>query len=353
MLKKMMLLGLFLIFTASAAEKKKAVLVARSADDKVLSKSLLQFERLLTAELVESGFKVIDRKLILEKFKSTPLKVAELDDAAAMAIATTLDSEFLIVADMISIGKERTQFSGFDIKSAIDLNTMRTSLSVYDCSDRASLFAGNVVYDYKQESTENLKVADSDLIGKMLAGSVEKIGEAVKQNVARFEKANKAGIEWVNVTVNSSIPNSDISVDGIVVGTSANEIKVPKGIHLLKVEREWFSPWEKNVNFFPGQTLNIDLKMSDKGFAHYQKTELFTEKMAKLSQDRKVEKAEKEVAMEVAKEIAEAQAQAVKDIAEGRKEMFKKVKIDISTDLKELTIGNDDKEKVIIIKEEK
>lgn len=353
MLKKMVVLITFLVLSYSSNAEKKALVVVRSGSERFTPSTVVQFERALNSELVEAGFNTVDRSLILEKFSEMFPNKKSISDAAGMAMAKTLNTQFLIVADLLSIGRQTRTFSGFDVKSVVEVTTIRTALSIYGTADSAALFSGNIVYNHMTDASENLKVDDSDLMGKLLGGAILKLGQAVKKNVKRFDNVAKAGVEWVTITVNSSIPNSDVSVDGIVVGSTGHKIKVPSGIHLMKVEKQWFSPWEKNVNIYDGQVLNVTLEMSDYGFSHYQKTELFAEKMAKLGQDRDLKKARQEVAMEVALETAKAQAQAIKDLAEGKKDQLKNMNIDIKTDLKELSIGTDRRDDVIIIKDKK
>lgn len=61
-----------------------------------------------------------------------------------------------------------------------------------------------------------------------------------------------------SITVKSTPPGADIVVDGKFVGNTPSTIQLPVGDHLLSVEKEGLTPWQRTMNVTTGGNLVID-----------------------------------------------------------------------------------------------
>ncbi len=357
-----MLIRLLLLFTLSlsvfAADNSETLLLVRNLGDKSLGTRVSQFEAIVGAKLTQAGFSVVDRKMVLQKFSETGDSYKKITEASAVNVAKSLNAKFVALVDLVDLAKNSRKFTGYNIKTEVNEYVLSTTIKFVRVDTGASIAAGDVNYSEKDSYTGKLATIDQGLMIRLFNGVAQKIVLSVSNKLPTLAKVGeKIKTNLVTMTIKSNV-DAIVSVNGLVVGLTNTKIVVPAGINVLKVDREWFSVFERNVNFFEGQTLLVNIEMTDKGFAHYQKDTLYAEKLRKLKQDTDVEKAERLAAIEIAKERASGEIQALLNTSEGRKVMLGKSKFEIITDLKELNIGDLDGkdgsgENIIIIDNEK
>ncbi len=61
-----------------------------------------------------------------------------------------------------------------------------------------------------------------------------------------------------NVTVKSTPPGADISVDGKFMGNTPSTIQLAPGEHLVLIEKEGLKPWHRTMTVSPGGGITLD-----------------------------------------------------------------------------------------------
>ncbi len=186
--------------------------------------------------------------------------------------------------------------------------------------------------------TENLEIQTSNIINNLLEVAAAEISDNIdgRMEEIRLARAAPPGAVPFTVSVNG-IEGATILLDGAALGSTgegpANLSAVP-GIHMMRVTRQWFTPWEKPVNIHTDQKLNITLKLSDAGIVRFKDLEGFKTEMA------------------IARETSAADAYAKRLLAEGEKTKLEASyeKIDTSK-VERLSVG-DHTPRVIVEHEE-
>jgi hypothetical protein len=83
-----------------------------------------------------------------------------------------------------------------------------------------------------------------------------------------------------------------IILDGVLVGTAPDQLRVGKGLHQIKVERQGYKPINRLINIFDGQKLNLNMEMTDEAYRKWREQLKFLEE---LDKDRKLTEAEAEL----------------------------------------------------------
>lgn len=73
--------------------------------------------------------------------------------------------------------------------------------------------------------------------------------------------------------------NVTVELNGVVVGTAPGTFQVPPGLSKLRLTREGYRDIERTVNVVPGQTLKIDMQMTDKEYLRWKDMVVFLEQM--------------------------------------------------------------------------
>ena len=76
-----------------------------------------------------------------------------------------------------------------------------------------------------------------------------------------------------------------VELDGVALGSAPGSFQARPGLHKLTLSREGFSSWERTINVFEGQKLNVALSMSKQGFERWQENLAF---LHTLENDRKL-----------------------------------------------------------------
>ena len=69
--------------------------------------------------------------------------------------------------------------------------------------------------------------------------------------------ASRAG----GVAISSSSPGSLVSVDGRRIGTAPQNVELEAGAHRVRVEKDGFQPFDREVQIIPGRTLELEARL--------------------------------------------------------------------------------------------
>jgi len=333
---------LMFTLTLFAEAKSDAVLLVRDLSGKNFGVKVSQLEAVLGTQLTKAGLHIIDHKLLFDKFSQQGIDPARVDDSSANNIAKSLGAEFVVLADIVDLSKTSKKFTGYGIKSDILLHTLTVNVKISRCDTGETVLASTMSSSEKNSNSENLKVVDERVLINLFTDVSAKLASSFEKSNALLEKIGQdVKDNRVVVTVNSSVLGV-VSVNGLVVGVTNSQLNVPAGINLLKIERTNFGSFEKNVNFFNGQVLNIDLELTEKGFQVYKRDKLFAQQLKGISQNIDLNKAERLTALEIAKLRANGEVKAMVNVSEGRMDMLKNSKYNIDTqNVQELNLGDD------------
>lgn len=307
-----------------------AIFVKNRAGDEYDEK-IVAMEDLLSSRLAEAGFRVMSREDVINSVASfgdagpnagdPDLAGAELDKAlsnntSALRLAQNMGADYILTASIVSINHNRKRFKGYDIDRTVFESILRGSYKVLDRTKGGSLTGGTVestvkspFQDQVDESTwgdrkhtyaEEIGAVDNlvDEAATKLAAHLEKRRERVDEPADEAES-----VKWTVIcgTTDMVVPtvvrtddndfvvgeqelpvnpmNVTVELNGVVVGTAPGTFEVPPGLSKLRLTREGYKDIERTVNVVPGQTLRIDMQMTDKEYARWKDMIAFLERM--------------------------------------------------------------------------
>lgn len=278
---------------------KAAIFVQNRAGNDFQDK-LDTFKDLITARLTEKGFAIIDKNDVLAKFQEshnedrgvqdiiqvavdlTKVKKTEtsvediITDASASRLARMLEADYLIFATVTSSGQEEKTFKGQDTvygtDNAVTDHIMRLTLKVCDGVHGGTIYADVVKVTERVPQSQNFQVVSSDTINKLFdsgaALAAENISEKI-ENIREVKVDQGAEVEFV---VNSNVHGATVELDGAAIGSTPGRFRALKGLHQLRLSKERYATWEKTVNIFPGQGLNVSMELSREGIRRLDET---------------------------------------------------------------------------------
>lgn len=283
-----LLLGLVMGAMAAQAAPRAALFVQNRAGAS-LEANLDAFNDLVSTRLSEAGFEVIRSQDVLARFaesrdaqseqglrqavevlqtvKSEGMTDEPTQAASALRIAQLMNADYLVFASLVSLGENKAQVQAYGMTQESALTTLRVALRVLEGSDGAQLYGDTIAVSDKISQTPNLQVQAGDQVNTLLdRGAVELAGR-VKGSLAKIEKAKPVAAALASVTVNSTAVGASVEVDGVAVGSAPGVFQLRPGVHRVRVAKEGYATWEKSVNAFDGQTLEIVMELSAEGLA--------------------------------------------------------------------------------------
>ena len=330
--------------TLFAESQSDAVLLVRDLSGQKFGLKVSQLEAVLGTQLTKAGLHVVDHKLLYDKFTQQGIDPKRIDDSSANNIAKSLGAPFVVIADIVDLSKTSKKFTGYGITSDIIIQTLTVNVKISRSDTGQAVLASTMSSSEKSSGSKNLKIIDESVLINLFTGVSSKLAKAFEKSNGLLEKVGQqVKNNRVLVRINSSVTGV-VSINGLVVGVTNSQLDVPAGINLLKIERTNFGTFERNVNFMKGQTLNIDLELTEKGFKVYKRDKLFEQQLKGISQNMELNKAERLTALEIAKLRSKGEIEAMINVSEGRMDMLKNSKYNIDTqNVKELNIGDDSK----------
>lgn len=258
---------------------------------------------LIAARLTERGFSVIDKQYVTNKFRESrdsdagkTIKALQgkediysveeaMNNASALRLAQMINADFILVATISSVGHTEKSFKGYGVENQVVDYTLRVSLRVLEAAGGGSVY-GDVVQATKRiPRTDNLQISSSDTLNTLLDLGAEKIAGNIESKMTRIRSAKVDSMRYVSFRVSvAGVDVADVELDGAVIGSAGLEpvkFMAAPGIHLMRVTREWFEPWERTVSINQNQRFNIQLNMSNEGIARFKTLEGFKEEMAR------------------------------------------------------------------------
>ncbi len=313
---------------------------------------------LITTRLTEKGFSIIDKHDVVEKFRESRDRDAEvkktiealtngeidfsvedaLKDASALRLAQMIGADYLIVATINSVGLTDKKFTGkgttYGVDNEVTDYTLRVALKVLEAGQGGSVYGDLVKASERIPRTDNLEIVSSDTINSLLDSAAVDIARNIGGRVEEIRTVQVKHTRAVPFTIiTSGVEGATVELDGAAIGSAGSapvEFIAPPGIHMMRITREWFTPWERPVNIYADQKLNVTLELSAAGIERFQDLEGFKKEMAAAQAE-----------IDIAREQSAADAYAKRLLAEGEKKKLEASyeKIDTSK-VERLSVGD-------------
>ena len=323
---------------------KVTLLVQNRAGEEFRSK-LDVFQDLLMARLAEKDLAVFNPKLVIAKFEEQPpadptvteaLKLMQAlypaqgvgprpadsvtGNASAVRLSQLIGADYTIVATILGTGRETRTFKGegteFGTNNQSIVTTLRATLTILDATG-ATVAGEPVVVKERIQAQRGLTVDRQGIADDLLDAAALKLTESIDAKIGRMRQAAPAAAaNGVSFTINTNIPACTVEVDGVTIGSAPGTFPVTPGLHQVRITREWLTPWERTVNIFAGQSLDIQMELSANGAQRFKDIEGFKQNLA-------LEKTERLAVVGIAQEQSAAAAHAVRTVANGQSTMLK------------------------------
>jgi len=238
------------------------------------------------------------------------------DDASILRLSQMLNCDYFIVSDLVSFNKNSKVFKGYGVKQDIVEYVLRVSIKLSDAvNDGGSIYGDTVLVTEKISQSDSLQQNMGDMMDSMLNEASVKISENILNELRKLKKPLPT-TDNVEFSVVSDVPGAVVELDGVVLGSSPGKFKVKPGLHKIRVTKPKYVDWERKINVFPQQVLNVSMVQSSQGVdADRKEVDLALDEKERLSDIENKDKLT-DTAAYAGKKDADSRA----EIAEGKKE---------------------------------
>ncbi|MDA3799922.1 MAG: PEGA domain-containing protein [Kiritimatiellae bacterium] len=239
-----------------------------------------------------------------------------LDDTSILRLSQMLNCDYFIVSTLTSYNQNKKSFKGYGVEKDVIENVLRVSIKLADAvNDGGSVYGDTVIVKKSYSQSENLQQDLGDMMDSMIDEASVKITENILAELKKMKKPLPK-TDNVEFSVVSDIPGAVIELDGAVLGSTPGKFKVKPGIHQIRVTKPRYVTWERKINVFPQQILNVAMVKSDQGIdADRKEVDLALDEKERISD---IESKEKMV--DTAAYAGKKDADSREKIAEGQKE---------------------------------
>ncbi|MEE9405414.1 MAG: PEGA domain-containing protein [Algisphaera sp.] len=323
---------------ATATTPLRVALFVKNNGDEQLDAQRPVFENLMIAELTRLGFEIISPQEVtaaLSTFHSAdstpsatpsdnpPMATAQLDtlleqNSSALRLAQTLNANYLLVGsiDRLDTATQRVIRPDLNIDREVTTHKLLTTYKILDAGLGGSLFSGAATASLRSVESESLQ-GSTHTLGDLLHDAALQMSEqlalrggadalpAPTTDHARVNLEVTCAVQDLNVPEiiknesgefvlsHEQHPLEPLSVtvelDGVAIGSAPGAFGVLPGLHKLRLTHENFTPWERTINVFEGQTLTVNLTLNDQGREEWQNMAAMYEELkqtARGSEDR-------------------------------------------------------------------
>ncbi len=320
----------------------KTAIFIRNNGGKELAGDVNTFTEMLSAKLSSKGFSIMSWQDIIQKLSESNetdeqifqnarnlMKAANTDvadntdspiNSSSLRISQMIGADYLIVASMGTLGHEKRTFKGkgtiYKTDNSADIYTMPMTARVLVGNTGASIYGDSLIASTTIYQNAGIEIEMNNIVDKIINSGTTELSNAIGEKIDEARKIDVKQAALVNFSVGSNISGATVELDGTAIGSTPGTFEVSPGVHQMRITREYFEPWERTVNIYPGQKLNVTLELSKSGMAKYKDITAF-------NQDQELQKMETTAAVDIAKEQSKADADAKEKISSGQEEYYK------------------------------
>lgn len=239
-----------------------------------------------------------------------------LDDSSVLRLSQMLNCDYFIVSTLTSYNQNKKSFKGYGIEKDLIENVLRVSIKLADAvNDGGSVYGDTVVVTKAYSQSESLQQDLGDMMDSMIDEASVKITENILAELKKMKKPVPV-TDNVEFSVVSDVPGAVVELDGAVLGSTPGKFKVKPGLHQIRVTKPRYTTWERQINVFPQQVLNVSMVKTDQGIdADRKEVDLALDEKERLS-----DIDNKEKLTDTASYVGKKDADSREKLAEGQKE---------------------------------
>jgi len=261
-MKKVFFVTIILSLFAFGAHAQEAPTIAvLDFETTVDTDTVSQLPALLTDALINSGsFTVVERSRFGQIVKEQGLtSTGFVDPATAVSLGEVAGASYLLAGEIIDASKESRVFKGFGTVSKTDIYILRVGVRIIETSTGKAIFSTIKEAEEREYESADLLV-DGRTVESILAQTVAgKIMDEILQAEAFMGLGPAGGAALVRVSITSDPSDADIEVDGVFYGNAGGEMKLPEGLHLVKISLPGYEVWDKKVRIVDGTRIKAML----------------------------------------------------------------------------------------------
>jgi hypothetical protein len=261
-MKKVVLLTIIIsLFALGAHAQDLPIIAVLDFKTTVDTDTVSQIPALLTDALVNSGsFTVVERSRFGQIVKEQGLtSTGFVDPNTAVSLGEVAGASYLLAGEIIDASKESRVFKGFGTVSKTDIYILRVGVRIIETSTGKAIFSTIKEAEEREYESANLLV-DGRTVESILAQTVAaKIMDEIFQAEAFMGLVPAEGADLVRVSITSDPPDADIEVNGVFYGNAGGEMKLPEGLHLVKISLPGYEMWDKKVRITEGTRIKAML----------------------------------------------------------------------------------------------
>jgi hypothetical protein len=215
---------------------------------------------ILTDALVNSHrFDVYEREKLNTIMKEQSFQASGFSDPqTAVALGKVAGVHYILTGQIIDYGHEVRTFTGYGVNTRTTFYRLKAGIKVVDVKTGKVLFSRNDSAEEKLDEGQSMQSYDTTMDTKLAEEVSDKLVKALL-NDESFKGPDDGAGALIPVKISSTPENADVEVDGVFYGNAGGDIKLPSGLHLVKVSLTGYEDWSKKVMVKEGLVFNVAL----------------------------------------------------------------------------------------------
>jgi len=180
------------------------------------------------------------------------------DPQTAVALGKVAGVHYILTGQIIDYGRETRNFSGYGVNTRTTFYRLKAGIKVVDVKTGKVLFSRNDNAEEKVDEGQSMQSYDTTMDTKLAEEVSAKLVKALLEDDS-FKAPDNAAGALIPVKITSEPGNADVEVDGVFYGNAGSDIKLPSGLHLVKVSLTGYEDWSKKVMVKDGLAFNVAL----------------------------------------------------------------------------------------------
>jgi len=231
------------------------------------------------AKKKEKDFKNMDIYSFLSTFQQLRKEESNLDNekmieqkASSLRISQLLGADYFLIADLEEIVSNNIRDEVYGNKINDLVLTADISVKILDGIRGGSIAAKNIRKSKRLHGDEKSRYTDSDVMQNLpilMKQAGKEVAEYFLDNIQKISDFKVDSVRSVKFTVNSNVDNAVVELDGVAIGSAPGSFNVSPGMHRIRVTKDGYRSFNRDVYIFPNFQLKVSLEMTDEGLGKY------------------------------------------------------------------------------------